>query len=79
MSRMTLRQALEPYVRTRGVRASARRIGMSHSMLVEWISGRRSLSVERLEELVRTLGLRLEVIDDRPQKKAAGARPKSGA
>ena len=54
-----LRDQLEPLIRDRGVRATARTVGMHHGSLIAWLKGKRDISAAKLQELLNVFGLRV--------------------
>jgi hypothetical protein len=60
-----LRRRLEPLIRSRGLRASARRVGIGHYKLVNWLKHGRCLKLDEMARLAGSFGLRLELVDDR--------------
>ncbi len=61
-----LRDRLAPMIRRRGIRATARHVGVHHAMLVDWMANRRDIPVEVLLRLARCLKLRIR-LDEAPR------------
>lgn len=60
-----IRTQLEPLIRERGIRATARRLGIPHSQLSEWLNGTRPISEDTIERLCHAFKLRIDI---RPQE-----------
>lgn len=52
-----LRDRLAPLIRRKGVRATARSVGVHHAMLVDWMSRKRDIPSDVLVRLAGRLGM----------------------
>lgn len=60
------RPLLEPHIRARGVRASARRAGIHHARLIGFLDGANTLTHEQIEALLEAFQIRLNPSVDQP-------------
>lgn len=56
-----IRTLLEPLIRERGIRATARRLGISPASLSLWLNGTRGISEDVIERLLRAFKLRIDI------------------
>jgi len=80
-----LRDQLAPLIRRKGVRATARSVGVHHAMLVDWMSRKRDIPSDVLVRLAERLGQTVRIFDARvawspptPPASRAGSRTPRG-
>lgn len=63
LRRDPLRVRLANRIRSRGIRAVARRAGLDHSALSSWLSGKRDMRVSMLERVLEAIDLEIGFVD----------------